>query len=154
MKKIFLILFLLLPSMSLFGQVTAYKTVVDSSIVTVDSLIINILKYHPLGEQVLKKFNYKDLTDITITGYGIRATTYQNSRRKSNEWRLVIDIPYPTGTHIYKKYEYVKPQANCLAEELLQIGNNPSIQITHYSVTENPLSKIVYITYTVTERLL
>ena len=132
MKKIFLILFLLLPCMSLFGQVTAYKTVVDSSIVTVDSLIINILKYHPLGEQVLEKFNYKDLTNITIKGYGIRTTTYQNSRRKSDEWRLVIDIPYPAGTHIYREYEYVIPQANCLAEELLQIGNNPKIQITYY----------------------
>ena len=154
MKKIFLILFLLLPNMSLFGQVTAYKTVVDSSIVTVDSLIINILKYHPLGEQVLKKFNYKDLTDITITGYGIRATTYQNSRRKSNEWRLVIDIPYPAGTHIYREYEYVIPQANCLAEELLQIGNNPKIQITYYSVDDEALSKTVYITYTVIDRSL
>ena len=154
MKKIFLILFLLLPCMSLFGQVTAYKTVVDSSIVTVDSLIINILKYHPLGEQVLKKFNYKDLTDITITGYGIRATTYQNSRRKSNEWRLVIDIPYPAGTHIYREYEYVIPQANCLAEELLQIGKNPKIQITYYSVDDEALSKTVYITYTVIDRSL
>ena len=154
MKKIFLILFLLLPCMSLFGQVTAYKTVVDSSIVTVDSLIINILKYHPLGEQVLEKFNYKDLTNITIKGYGIRSTTYQNSRRKSDEWRLVIDIPYPPGTHIYREYEYVIPQANCLAEELLQIGNNPKIQITYYSVDDEALSKTVYITYTVIDRSL
>ena len=153
MKKIFLILFLLLPCMSLFGQVTAYKTVVDSSIVTVDSLIINILKYHPSGEQVLEKFNYKDLTDITIKGYGIRSS-YRDFRRKGDEWKLVIDIPYPAGTHIYREYEYVIPQANCLAEELLQIGNNPKIQITYYSVDDEALSKTVYITYTVIDRSL
>ena len=151
MKKIFLILFLLLPSMSLFGQVTAYKTVVDSSIVTVDSLIINILKYHPSGEQVLEKFNYKDLTDITIKGYGIRSS-YRDFRRKGDEWRLVIDIPYPNGTHTYREYDI--SQANCLAEELLQIGNNPKIQITYYSVTDDVLSKTVYITYTVIDRSL
>ena len=141
--------------MSLFGQVTAYKTVeiVDSSIVTVDSLIINILKNHDSGSQILEKFDYKNLTGITIKGSGIRSS-YRDFRRKGDEWKLVIDIPYPVGSHIYREYEYVIPQANCLAEELLQIGNNPKIQITYYSVNDDVLSKTVYITYTVIDRSL